>query len=806
MAELLAAVAAPLRFLSQAAPATAARTRFPAAALAQRTRLLIAGVRNVQQRLALEGLCAIFDDIAAASPGVPAALVARLRAQVALLEQARTPPPPPPYVRRSGQLAADLEALGQAAQYLRGIGPRRGLQFKKLGIVTVEDLLYHLPFRYEDRRRITPIAELRTGMVASVAGEIVHVAERHVGRLQRRILEGVIKDDSGLLALSWFHQVAYFKARFQPGQRCIAHGKVEGIGAAHKRMVHPEIDLSSEVFEAAGVLPVYNKPTTTSVATMRSIVQQAVRDFADRLPSVLPEAVVGRAGVTDLSSAMRLLHLPERDADIDALNELRSAGHRSLVFDELFFLQLGMALRRRSVAQESGVALSENGTLTARLRQTLPFQLTAAQERVLAEITTDLARPHPMHRLVQGDVGSGKTVVALYAALIAVENGYQAAFLAPTELLAEQHHATLRRFTATLGVEVGLLTGALKGKQRRALVDEIGGGRLPLVVGTHALIQDTVRFHRLGLGIIDEQHRFGVLQRAALRRMAAADAAPNILLMTATPIPRTLAMSVYGDLDVSAIDQLPPGRRPVRTWIRNESERAKVYEMVRRELDAGRQGYVVYPLVDSSEETALRDATTMAQELARTVFADYRVGLVHGKMKPAEKDAVMRRFQAGDVQLLVSTTVIEVGIDVPNATIMVVEHAERFGLSQLHQLRGRVGRGAAASHCVLIAPYRRGDETERRLAAMASTNDGFQIAEVDLEIRGPGELLGTRQSGLPDFRVANLIRDRALMEEARRAAEQWLAADPQLSSPESLPLRAVLKHRWAGRLELAQIG
>lgn len=807
LAEFVGALTAPLSFLAHAPPQTAARTQFPAAAMAQRARLLIAALPNIHQRLALEALCATLDAIAAADPAQRPPLLQRCRQQLEAVQHPRPQAPPPPYRRTTGDPTEDLETLAQAAQFVRGVGPRRGDQFKKFGIVTVEDLLYHLPFRYEDRRNVTPISKLRVGESVSVVGEIVHLAERYVGRMQRRILEAVLKDDSGLLALTWYHQVQYFKAKYQVGQRCLAHGKIEGIGGPQKRMVHPEIDLSADALEGAGVLPVYNKPTTTSVAVMRNIVQQTVRDFSDRLPSVLPESVVQAAGVTDLRSAMEMLHSPARDADVDALNDLRSAAHRSLVFDELFFLQLGMALRRQSVEREPGLALAEQGTLTGRLRAALPFKLTRAQERVLREIAADMARPQPLHRLVQGDVGSGKTIVALYAALIALENGFQAAFLAPTELLAEQHFATIERFTAALGLRAGLLTGSLKKTERRAMHAAIASGELQIVVGTHALIQDGVQFKALGLGVVDEQHRFGVLQRAALRRMATiGDKGPDILLMTATPIPRTLAMAVYGDLDVSVIDELPPGRQPVRTLIRNDGERAKVYDLLKRELDAGRQGYVVYPLVESSEESTLRDATTMAQELARTVFHQYRVGLVHGKMKPAEKDAVMRRFKAGDVQLLVSTTVIEVGIDVPNASIMVVEHAERFGLSQLHQLRGRVGRGAAASYCILLAPYHRGDETQKRLEAMATTADGFKIAEIDLEIRGPGELLGTRQSGLPDFRVANLIRDRAVMEEARKAADGWLAVDAKLEKPESKLVRIVLKHRWAGRLELAQIG
>jgi ATP-dependent DNA helicase RecG len=802
--DFLTAVSSPLDFLATASAAAVARTRFPASALAARGRALLDGLRDGRVRADLQALC---DELQAYDATPPQDRRAQVERCCTLVERIRggSSGEHPTYQRTSGAAADHLKALGQSAQFVRGVGPRLAERFKKFGIQTVEDLLYHLPFRYEDRRTITTIRALRIGESASVVGEIVHLAERYVGRNQRRILEGVVRDESGLLGLTWYHQVAYFRGRYQVGQRCLVHGRVEGLGA-QKRMVHPEIDVSEDL-EGQGILPVYNKPTTMSVGAMRKIVQQAAADWAERLPSVLPESVVTAARITDLRQAMRLLHTPAREANVEALNAGRSSGHRSLVFDELFFLQLGMALRRRSVEVESGLALPQRGALTQRLRALLPFQLTGAQERVLREIIGDMTVPHPLHRLVQGDVGSGKTIVALFAALVAIENGYQAAFMAPTELLAEQHFATIRRFTDQLGVEAVLLTGEHGRAERRKLYARIGSGAVQLAVGTHALIQENVTFKALGLGVIDEQHRFGVLQRAALRRLGGTpNVAPDILLMTATPIPRTLAMAVYGDLDISILDEMPPGRQPVRTLLRHEGERARVYDLVKRELDRGRQGYVVYPLVESSDVMELRDATTMASELATTVFDGYRVGLVHGKMKAAEKDAVMRRFKAGDVQLLVSTTVIEVGIDVANATIMVVENAERFGLAQLHQLRGRVGRGSDASLCILITPFHRGEDTRQRLEAMASTTDGFKIAEVDLEIRGPGELLGTRQSGLPDFRVANLIRDRGILDDARHAADAWLRTDPKLEREESRALRVVLRHRWAGRLELAEIG
>lgn len=837
LAELLNTLERPLAFLAKASPQRAARTQFPVAAFLERARAVLGEIQEPEVRERVADLCTVLAELGKGLSNVPTQahrgvdLIDDLRrrlfldagpasqpktgtarrgdptkkpARVAPAPEPTPAPPPepaPPYQEASTNKES-LEALGQSVQFVPGVGPRRAIQFEKLGIRSIEDLLYHLPFRYEDRRSLATIRDMRVGDTVSVIGEITHMAERFVGRRRRRILEGVLRDDTGLMVLTWFHQITFFKSRYQVGQRCLVHGKVESDFGAQKRMVHPEVDASIEL-GARGLLPVYNKPTTMTVATMRKLVHDAVDQWSARLPSVLPKPVVEAAQVTDLRTAMAMLHHPKPEANLEALNQNRSVAHRSLVFDELFFLQLGMALRKRSVQREEGLSLPVRGTLTKRLHELLPFALTAAQQRVLGEIYDDMRAPHPLHRLVQGDVGSGKTIVALFAALVAIENGYQAAFMAPTELLAEQHYATLERFASALGVRVVLLTGEKKGAQRREARARIREGDVDLVVGTHALIQDGVEFKAIGLGVIDEQHRFGVLQRAALRRLGGT---PDILLMTATPIPRTLAMAVYGDLDISVIDEMPPGRTPVRTLLRHDGERAKVYDLVKRELDCGRQGYVVYPLVESSDEIDLRDATTMAEELARQVFPSYRVGLMHGRMKGSEKDAVMRRFKAGDIQLLVSTTVIEVGIDVPNATIMVVEHAERFGLAQLHQLRGRVGRGPDAALCVLLTPFYRGEDVQKRLQAMASTHDGFKIAEADLEIRGPGEMLGTRQSGLPDFRVANLIRDARVLEDARSAATRWLAEDPNLELPQSKALRAVLAHRWAGRLELAEIG
>ena len=523
---------------------------------------------------------------------------------------------------------------------------------------------------------------------------------------------------------------------------------------------------------------------------------------AGHVDEVLPPGVVQRQGLLPLAEALRQVHFPENGADLRSLEEGATPGHRTLVFDDFFFLELGMALKRRGVTLEEGIPFSVTHRYTRELLKLLPFQLTGAQRRVLSEIKEDLMSPHPMHRLVQGDVGSGKTIVALMAALVAVENGYQVAIMAPTELLAEQHYLTVHRWCEGVGVRAVLATSAsLRGKKAAEVLAEIGEGGAQIVIGTHAVIQERVEFHRLGLGIIDEQHRFGVLQRGLLKKKGAN---PDILVMTATPIPRTLAMTVFGDLSLSVIDELPPGRTPIETTVRSDSHREQVYRLVRDEIAAGRQAYVVYPLVEESEKSDLKAATQMEEQLRQEVFPEFRIGLLHGRLKPEEKEGVMRSFKERELDILVATTVIEVGIDVPNATVMVVEHAERFGLSQLHQLRGRVGRGSNKSRCILLAGPKRSEEARRRLQVMTETNDGFRIAEADLQIRGPGDFLGVRQAGLPDFRVGNILRDGRVLEEARKEAFALVEAHPDLARANPR-LVAELGRRWGGRLELAGI-
>jgi ATP-dependent DNA helicase RecG len=510
----------------------------------------------------------------------------------------------------------------------------------------------------------------------------------------------------------------------------------------------------------------------------------------------LPDAVRARHRLVGLSQATRDFHFPRTE---DAL----AGARRRLVFDDFLLLQLGFAILRSRVARARGIAMRPRGDLVARFRVGLPWALTGAQARVWDEIRQDMAAPAPMHRLLQGDVGSGKTVVAVLAVLTAIEAGYQAAVMAPTEILAEQHFMTFRQLVEPLGIPVTLLTSSLSTRERAERRARLASGDVRCAVGTHALVQEGVEFQRLGLAIVDEQHRFGVAQRARLKALGVE---PDVLVMTATPIPRTLALTLHGDLDVSVLDELPPGRTPVTTRARTEARRRDIYDFIRGQVQAGRQAYVVYPLVEESETLDLKAATDMARHLATEVFPDLTVGLLHGRMRYDGKEAIMRRFKAGEVHVLVSTTVIEVGIDVPNASVMVIEHAERFGLSQLHQLRGRVGRGPWRSYCILMTGPRLGDEPQRRIDAMVATNDGFRIAQADLEIRGPGDFFGTRQSGLPEFRVADLLRDAAVLEEARREALAIVAHDRELRDPAHRALRDRLLERWRGKLALASVG
>src|SRR3989454_5770422 len=682
-------------------------------------------------------------------------------------------------------------------QYVKGVGPHRAKQLERKGLVTVGDALFHLPLRHEDRTHFTPLRAIRPGEVATCSGVVIGISPPPPGR-HRPPPAMVLHAEGGYGTATVFGRPGVARG-VQRGQRLI----VQGRGARYKDKISLHVQewetvdaADDEPIHAGALVPVYSTTEGLPQQALRSLIWRLVEAHAHEIEETLPDAVRTRRRLLPLADAVRGAHFPTSEG-------ARAAAVRRLAFDDFLLLQLGLAILRSRTTRQRGVSMRPRGELIARLRASLPFSLTAAQERVWDDIRRDMAAPYPMHRLLQGDVGWGRTVVAALAVCAAVEAGYQAAVMAPTEILAEQHLATFRRLLEPLGIGVTLLTSGLKGRERAARRAAIAAGEIGCVIGTHALVQEPVEFKRLGLAVVDEQHRFGVHQRA---RLKAKGERPDVLVMTATPIPRTLALTLYGDLDVSVLDELPPGRKPVRTDARTESRRRQIYDFLRAQIADGRQVYVVYPLVEESELVDLKAATDMAQHLQRDVFPDLTVGLLHGRLSSEDKDAIMRSFKAGAIQVLVATTVIEVGIDVPNASVMLIEHAERFGLSQLHQLRGRVGRGPWKSYCILLTGGRLGEEAQRRAEARRARNDGFKIAEVDLQLRGPGEFFGTRQSGLPEFRVADLLRDTAILEEARLEAQTIVAEDAELRQTVHRGLRQALLTRWRGKLDLASVG
>jgi len=696
------------------------------------------------------------------------------------------------------QTAPPRRGLETPLQFVKGVGPHRAALLARKGLHTVADALFFVPLRHEDRTRLTPIRALVPGAIATIEGTVGGVSPPPPGRA-RQPLKAMVGDATARIIAIWFGQ-RYLARTLQRGQRLVLHGKVERFqGALTLRVADFEVvesDGEDERLHTGRLVPVYSTTEGLTQRPLRRLMWNIVESYAAEVPEMLPDAIRARRRLPELAEAVRHAHFPGSDAAV-------AAAHRRLAFDDFFLLQVGLAILRARVARGRGIAMSPPGRLVQRLRSALPFSLTAAQERVWSEIRQDMAAPHPMHRLLQGDVGSGKTIVAALAVLTAIEAGHQAAVMAPTEILAEQHYGTFRRLLEPLGLEVALLTSALKPKERSVRRAALAAGEIACAIGTHALVQERVAFKDLGLAVVDEQHRFGVHQRARLRGKGER---PDLLVMTATPIPRTLALTLYGDLDVSVLDELPPGRPPVVTVARTDSKRAEIYTFLRDHIAAGRQVYVVYPLVEESEAVDLKAATDMARQLQEGPFRDFTVGLLHGRLTAEQKDDMMRRFKERTVDLLVSTTVIEVGIDVPNAAVMLIEHAERFGLSQLHQLRGRVGRGPWKSYCILLTGGSLSEDARRRVAAMTETHDGFRIAEVDLELRGHGEFFGTRQSGLPEFRAASLPRDTPILEEARTEAATLVAADRELRLSEHRELRRHLLARWRGKLDLASVG
>jgi ATP-dependent DNA helicase RecG len=678
-------------------------------------------------------------------------------------------------------------------QFLKGVGPHRAEAFGRLGITTVEDLLYHVPHRYLDATTVTPIGQVAVGADVTVVGRVVSKAVVPTRR-RLRIFRAVLRDDTGVIECAWPGQ-AFLDRTIKQGQLLLVTGPAKYY---HGRQITPrEQIVLADPDDAADpegiVLPVY--PATEGLAhrQVRRLIHTHLDSMLEVVEDTLPEALRGEARVPGLREALAAVHRPATVAESEA-------GRRRLALDELFDLQLVVA-RARHIARSArkGPSFINRKALTTQLKESLPFALTSEQKRAVREITGDMIGTERMHRLLMGDVGTGKTVVGLFAMLLAVENDYQSVFMAPTELLAEQHAATLRAHLAPLGIVPELLLGRLSAAEKAATRDRLASGEAKIVVGTHALIQEHTAFHRLGLVVIDEQHRFGVEQRAALIEKGKA---PDVLLLSATPIPRTLALTLYGDLDISVIRRKPVSKQPITTGVRSGADRSAVHQFVRQQAEAGRQAYVVYPVIDESERVDLKAATTMAEELS-TTLAPLRVALIHGRLKAEERDDVMRRFRDGDVDVLVATTVIEVGIDVPNATVMVIEHPERFGLAQLHQLRGRVGRGAEESHCVLLLEE---PAARDRLRRFAKTTDGFKIAELDLRERGMGELAGSRQAGGFRLRFADLERDEDLIELSRRAALALIAEDPALNDRQHASIRRRIERRHERGIELFRVG
>jgi ATP-dependent DNA helicase RecG len=701
-------------------------------------------------------------------------------------------------------------SLQTEVRLVKGVGPQRAELLAKRGIFTLEDLLNYLPFRYEDRIHFSKIKELQPSGVYTLRARVMSGQAVRGMHGRDAIYHLLVQDDSGSLPCKFFHG-GYLEGRLKSGQEIILHGKVEidKLRPARQEMVNPQIEVlgSGEVdsTEMGRIVPIYEAVGSFGARLIRRVIYATLQNLEPNIPDFLPSALREKLHYPSRRDALIYTHFPLAGESLESLNHFRSPAQQRLVFEEFFLYQLSLALRRKHARKENAIAfrVREHNVREA-LKRILPFKPTNAQKRVLAEIAGDLEKSVPMNRLLQGDVGSGKTIVALQTAVIAMENGCQAALMAPTEILAVQHFLSARRALAHGGYTVELLISGLKSGEKAAARERIRSGEARLVIGTHALIEDEVQFQRLGFVAIDEQHRFGVLQRKRLMDKAARHGhAPHVLVLTATPIPRTLSLTVYGDLEISVLNELPPGRTPIQTRVTSESHLPGVWEFLRREVKAGHQGYIIYPVIEESK-LELKAAMEEYQRLSKTVFPELKVGLLHGRLSSEEKEGVMQKFRRNEVQILVATTVVEVGVDVPNATVMVIEHAERFGLAQLHQLRGRIGRGAKQSHCILAVPPRVSEDARARLETMVRTTDGFEIAETDLQIRGPGEFFGTRQSGELGFYVANPLRDRGLLELARKEAFSF-AEDPTQQDTLQKMLR-LLPPQWQQRYHLARIG
>src|SRR5229473_981830 len=718
--------------------------------------------------------------------------------------------------------------LSTEVRMIKGVGPQRAELLAQRGIYTLEDLFGYLPFRYEDRIRFSKVKEIQPNGTYTIRARVMSGQAVRTMRGRDAIYHLLVQDDTGQLPCKFFHG-GYLEGRLKPGQDLVLHGKaeVDRLRPARLEMINPQIELlsSEEVdsTEVGRIVPIYEAIGTFGSRAIRRTMYAAVQQIDLNMQDVLPDELRAQLGFPSRSEAIIRTHFPAPEESLDALNTFRSPAQQRLIFEEFYLYQLSLALDRKAARKQNAIAFRvREDSVREALKRILPFKPTAAQKRVLGEIVADLEKPLPMNRLLQGDVGSGKTIIALQAAVIAIENGTQAALMAPTEILAVQHFLSARRILARAGYCVELLISGLKGSEKAAALERIRSGEAQLVIGTHALIEDNVEFARLGFVAIDEQHRFGVLQRKRLMDKAASHGhAPHFLVLTATPIPRTLSLTLYGDLDVSVLDELPPGRTPIVTRMTTEQHLPGVWESLRREVAAGHQAYIVYPVIEESK-LELKAAMEEYERLSREVFPKLKLGLLHGRLSSDEKEEVMQRFRKNEAQILVATTVVEVGVDVPNATVMVIEHAERFGLAQLHQLRGRIGRGAQKSHCILVAPFRmtvgssadakdvgpsataKDDIARARLETMVRTSNGFEIAETDLLLRGPGEFFGTRQSGDLGFHIANPLRDRELLELARREAFALAGDSAQHETMQRL-LR-LLPPEWQRRYHLARIG
>jgi ATP-dependent DNA helicase RecG len=745
-----------------------------------------------------------------------------------------------------------LLTLETPLQFVKGIGPRIAQTLQEKRIATLEDLLYHLPFRYEDRLRPQLIEDLKPGEMASLIGEVRGMALLRTRRMP--IFEMTVGQGLSKVKCMWFHGT-YLKDRFKAGQWVALYGKVEASRTSNSfKMIQPQVEVlpddhddeESKLLEVGRIAPVYETLGNKLASRwQRRVIWRVLEDLKGRIPETLPAALCRRLELPSREDALRGAHFPEAGTPMSQLQAWATPAQKRLIFEEFFYLELGLELKRKKLRQRQGIPFETNAAVRSALRQVLPFHPTRAQKTALGEIVADMRAPEPMRRLLQGDVGSGKTIVALQAMLVAIENGYQAALMAPTEILATQHFLGARKLLerSQQHYKVVLLTGSLDEDRKRGNRRMIARGEAQLVIGTHALIEESVDFAKLGLVVVDEQHRFGVLQRFRLMQKPNAGE-PDVLVMTATPIPRTLALSLYGDLDLSVLDELPPGRTPIVTRQVSDEVAGEIWSMLREQVRLGHQAYVVYPVIEGAKEDqpeldfaagdpepevakldrpargkakgsgllfkpvsppsgpSLKAATDMYQELKAGALHGLRLGLLHGRLDADEKEIIMRRFQRQELDVLIATTVIEVGVDVPNATMMVIEHAERFGLAQMHQLRGRVGRGSARSHCVLMTGGKISPQAAERLAAMVRTQNGFELAELDLELRGPGEFFGTRQAGIPDFRVANLVRDRALLELAKTESASFVSPSAEVTEEEKGKVWSRLREAWQRRYGL----